>query len=68
MVVPAGPRVTRVYLHTTVVLFTTLIGVMVAVAATERGLMLSVLGYMWAAVYVAFFFSRTEQRGYTRRS
>jgi diguanylate cyclase (GGDEF)-like protein len=52
----AGAKVSPVFLHITVVLFTTLIGVMVAVAATEQGLMMSALGYTWAAVYVAFFF------------
>ena len=54
----AGP----VHLHTTVVVLTALIGAMVAVAATERGLMMSVLGYIWIAVYVAFFFSRDAAR------
>ena len=54
--VRAGAEVSSVSLHTTVVLFTTLIGVMVAVAATERGLMMSALSYTWTAVYVAFFF------------
>jgi diguanylate cyclase (GGDEF)-like protein len=60
----AGPKVSPVYLHITVVLFTTLIGVMVAVAATERGLMMSTLGYIWTAVYVAFFFRRDAARLY----
>ena len=44
----AGAAVTPLSLHVTVVLFTTLIGVMVAVAATERGLMMSALGYTWS--------------------
>ena len=52
----AGAKVAPVYLHITVVLFVALIAVMVAVAATEQGLMLSALGYTWTAVYVAFFF------------
>jgi diguanylate cyclase (GGDEF)-like protein len=60
----AGPDVSPVYLHVTVVLFTTLIGVMVAVAATERGLMMSSLGYTWTAVYVAFFFRPGAARLY----
>jgi diguanylate cyclase (GGDEF)-like protein len=55
-VVLAGAKVSPVYLHITVVLFTTLIGIMVAVAATEQGLMMSALGYTWTAVYVASFF------------
>jgi diguanylate cyclase (GGDEF)-like protein len=60
----AGAKVSLVYLHITVVLFTTLIGVMVAVAATERGLMMSALGYTWTAVYVAFFFRPNAARLY----
>jgi diguanylate cyclase (GGDEF)-like protein len=60
----AGPGVSPVYLHVTVVLFTTLISVMVAVAATERGLMMSSLGYTWTAVYVAFFFRPRAARLY----
>jgi len=38
--------------------------VMVTVAATERGLMLSALGYTWIAVYVAFFFRPAAARFY----
>jgi diguanylate cyclase (GGDEF)-like protein len=60
----AGAAVTPLSLHVTVVLFTTLIGVMVAVAATERGLMMSALGYTWTAVYVAVFFRRGAARRY----
>jgi diguanylate cyclase (GGDEF)-like protein len=60
----AGANVSRVCLHSTVVLFTTLVGVMVAVAATEQGLMMSALGYTWAAVYVAFFFRPHTARLY----
>lgn len=60
----AGARVLPVYLHATVVLFTVLRGVMVAVAATERGLMLSALGYIWTAVYVAFFFRPEAARAH----
>ncbi len=52
----AGPKVSPKHLHVGVVAYTAGIGVMVAIAATERGLMLSVLGYIWAAVYVSFFF------------
>jgi diguanylate cyclase len=58
----AGARVSPVYLHITVVLLTTLIGIMVAVAASEQGLMMSALGYTWTAVYVAFFFRLTAAR------
>ena len=60
----AGGRVSPVYLHITVVLFTTLIAIMVAVAASERGLMMSALGYTWTAVYVAFFFRPDAARAY----
>ena len=60
----AGPRVSPVHLHLTVVLFATLISLMVAVAATERGLMLSALGYVWAAVYVVSYFRPRVARAY----
>jgi hypothetical protein len=60
----AGSRVGPSVLHPAVVLFTAFIGVMVAIAATERGLMLSALGYTWAAVYVAFFLSPSAARIY----
>ena len=53
-----------VRLDVTVVLYMTLIGVMVAVAATERGLMMSALSCIWAAVYVAFFFRPRVARRY----
>jgi diguanylate cyclase (GGDEF)-like protein len=62
--VVAGAHVSTVQLHSTVVLCTTLIGVMVAVAATEQGLMMSALGYIWTAVYVAFFFQPRVARRY----
>jgi diguanylate cyclase (GGDEF)-like protein len=62
--VVAGASVSPVYLHSSVVLFTTLIGIMVAVAATERGLMMSALGYTWTAAYVAFFFRPNAARRY----
>jgi diguanylate cyclase (GGDEF)-like protein len=59
----AGPKLAPTYLHAAVALYLALIGVMVAVAATDQGLMLSALGYVWAAVYVAFFFrARTARR------
>ncbi len=45
-------------------LTTALHGVMVAVAATERGLMMSALGFTWTAVYVAFFFRPGAARLY----
>ena len=60
----AAAAVSPVQLHVAVLVYTTLISVMVAVAATERGLMLSALGYIWSAVYVAFFFSPSVSRRY----
>jgi diguanylate cyclase (GGDEF)-like protein len=62
--VVAGADVSQAHLHLTVVLLTTLHGVMVAAAATERGLMMSALGYTWMAVYVAFFFPPRAARRY----
>ena len=59
-----GPDVSPVHLHFSVVLLTTLHGVMVAAAATERGLMMSALGYTWTAVYVAYFFRPRAARVY----
>jgi diguanylate cyclase (GGDEF)-like protein len=59
-----GAKVSPAHLHITVALVTTLISIMVAVAATEQGLMLSALGYTWIAVYVAFFFRPTAARRY----
>ena len=60
----AGAAVSPLQLHVAVLLHTALISVMVAVAATERGLMLSALGYIWSAVYVAFFFRPSVARRY----
>jgi diguanylate cyclase (GGDEF)-like protein len=60
----AGPRVSRLALHAVVVLVTVMHGLMVAVAATERGLMLAALGQVWTAVYVAFFFHPATARRY----
>ena len=60
----AGPAASPRDLHITVVLLTALHGAMVAVAATERGLMISALGFTWLAVYVAFFFRPRAARLY----
>ena len=49
---PVGPAA----LHAAVVLLTLMRGLMVAEAATERGLLLSALGFSWMAVYAGFFF------------
>jgi GGDEF domain-containing protein len=59
-----GPRARPLHLHTTVVLVVVLLAVMVAAAATERGLMMSSLGYIWMAVYVAYFFTPRVARAY----
>jgi diguanylate cyclase (GGDEF)-like protein len=60
----AGPAVRPVHLHLAVALLVILRGVMVAEAATERGLMLSALGFTWTAVYVAFFLRPAAARAY----
>jgi GGDEF domain-containing protein len=62
--VVTGARLSRVSLHLAVVLFTALLGVMVAVAVTEQGLMMSALGFTWTGVYVAFFFRARTARLY----
>ena len=64
LLVFGGPAVSPRYLHITVVLLTAIHGAMVAVAATERGLMMSALGFTWLAVYVAFFFRPRTARLY----
>jgi len=60
----AGPRFSPLHLHLAVVVFATLTSLMVGVAASERGLMLSALGYIWAAVYVASYFRPPVARAY----
>ena len=45
-------------------LVTAIHGALVAVAVTERGLMLAALGQVWTAVYVAFFFRPAAARRY----
>jgi diguanylate cyclase (GGDEF)-like protein len=64
MLMRSGADVSPARLHVAVVLFTALTGAMVAVAVTERGLMMSALGYIWTAVYVAFFFRPRVARLY----
>jgi hypothetical protein len=59
-----GPDVSPLHLHFTVALLMALHGVMVAAAATERGLMMSALGYTWIAVYVASFLPPRAARLY----
>jgi diguanylate cyclase (GGDEF)-like protein len=60
----AGADASPALLHVTVVLLIAITGVMIAVAVTERGLILSALGYTWTAVYVAFFFRPDAARLY----
>jgi diguanylate cyclase (GGDEF)-like protein len=59
-----GPDVSPLHLHFILVLLVTLHGVMVAAAETERGLMMSALGYTWIAVYVASFLPPRAARAY----
>jgi len=59
-----GPDVSPLHLHFILVLLVTLHGVMVAAAETERGLMMSALGYTWIAVYVASFMPPRAARAY----
>jgi diguanylate cyclase (GGDEF)-like protein len=60
----AGPRVTTTALHAAVLIHTAQLGVMVAIAVTERGQFLSALGFTWTAVYVAYFFRPAIARVY----
>ena len=60
----AGADISSLHLHAAVALLIALHGVMVAVAATERGLMLSALGFTWTAVYVALYFRPRAARLY----
>jgi diguanylate cyclase (GGDEF)-like protein len=60
----AGPRVSMTALHAAVLLHAAHLGVMVAIAVTERGLFLSALGFTWTAVYVAYFFRPPVARAY----
>jgi diguanylate cyclase (GGDEF)-like protein len=62
--VRTGPDVSPLHLHFIVLLLVALHGVMVAAAVTERGLMMSALGYTWIAVYVASFLPPRAARGY----
>ena len=62
--VVAGPRARPTSLHAALVLLTVLRGVVVALAATERGLMLSAIGFVWTAIYVALFFRPDVARVY----
>jgi diguanylate cyclase (GGDEF)-like protein len=59
-----GPRVSPRWLHVTLVAHTVQLAVMVAIAATERGLMLSALGLVWTPVYAACFFRLPVARAY----
>ncbi len=60
----AGPGVPPVALHGAVVALVLIRTAMVVAAATERGLMLGALGFIWTAVYVAYFFAPATARRY----
>jgi diguanylate cyclase (GGDEF)-like protein len=62
--VRAGSWLSPTRLHVAIVAFTLLRSLLVAVAVTDRGLMLSALGFAWNAVYVAFFFPPAVARRY----
>ena len=62
--VRAGSWLTTARLHSAIVVFTLLRSLLVAVAVTDRGLLLSALGFAWTAVYVAFFFPPAVARRY----
>jgi diguanylate cyclase (GGDEF)-like protein len=59
-----GPRLSTTALHAAVLLHAAQLGVMVAIAVTERGQFLSALGFTWTAVYVAYFFRPATARTY----
>jgi diguanylate cyclase (GGDEF)-like protein len=62
--VRAGSWLSPTRLHVAIVAFTLLRTLLVAVAVTDRGLLLSALGFAWTAVYVAFFFPPAVARRY----
>jgi diguanylate cyclase (GGDEF)-like protein len=62
VLVLAGARIRPVHLHAAVALSTMFLAVMVAAATTERGMMLSAIGYLWTTVYVALFFRPAAAR------
>jgi diguanylate cyclase (GGDEF)-like protein len=62
--VRAGSWLSAARLHAVIVGFTLLRSLIVAVAVTDRGLLLSALGFVWTAVYVAFFFPPAVARRY----
>jgi diguanylate cyclase (GGDEF)-like protein len=62
--VRAGSWLSPARLHVAIVVFTLLRSLLVAVAVSERGLLLSALGFAWTAVYVAFFFPPAVARRY----
>jgi diguanylate cyclase (GGDEF)-like protein len=64
MLILAGPRLPPTLLHPAIVLNGGMLTLMVATAATERGLMMSALGFVWGAVYVALFFRPQVAQAY----
>jgi diguanylate cyclase (GGDEF)-like protein len=59
-----GPRLRTARLHPFVAIQIALITVLTAVSATERGMMVASLGFIWTAIYVAIFFSPHAARNY----
>jgi diguanylate cyclase (GGDEF)-like protein len=64
VLVRAGSWLSPARMHVAIVALTLLRSLLVAVAVTERGLLLSALGFAWTAVYVAFFFPPAVARRY----
>jgi diguanylate cyclase (GGDEF)-like protein len=62
--VRAGNWLSTARLHVAIVAITLLRSLLVAVAVSDRGLLLSALGFAWTAVYVAFFFPPVVARRY----
>jgi len=60
----AGSWLSPRRLHVAIVVVMLLRGLLVAVAVTDHGLLLSALGFGWTALYVAFFFPPAVARRY----
>jgi diguanylate cyclase (GGDEF)-like protein len=59
-----GPRVGRLVLHAILTTDILLIGVMVAAASTERGMVVSSLVYVWCGIYAGLFLRPRLIRAY----
>src|SRR5690349_3942117 len=62
--VRAGSWLSTARLHAAIVVVTLLRALLVAVAVSDRGLLLSALGFAWTAIYVALFFPPAVARRY----